>query len=69
MLKSEHLHKDLNDLVSIEKDLTSPFERAMVRIGILTVKLLVNIRQNQVQDMIARNIPTLKNKNTAVVAS
>lgn len=66
MIKSEHLHKDITELVAIEKELKSPYERAMLRASILNLKLLVNIRQNQVQIMTAQGVPTLKAKTPSV---
>ncbi len=62
MIKSEHLNHDIAELVAVEKDLQNAYERAMLRAAILNLKLLVNIRQNQVQIMVHQNVPTLKAK-------
>ena len=68
MIKSEHLHKDIETLVNIEKNLQSPYEQAMLRASILNLKLLVNIRQNQVQIMNAQGVPTLKAKSNVATS-
>ena len=62
MIKSEHLNHDITDLVKIENELQVPYEKAMLRAAILNLKLLVNIRQNQVQIMNASGVPTIKAK-------
>jgi hypothetical protein len=69
MIKSEHLHKDITDLVAVENsDKLSLYEKAMLRASILNLKLLVNIRQNQVQIMNAQGVPTLKAKNNVATS-
>ena len=60
MIKGEHLHKEITNLNEVAKGLKDPFQHAMVQIGVLSLKLLLNIRQNQVAIMNAQGVELIK---------
>lgn len=64
MIKGEHLHKEITTLNEVAKGLKNPFEHAMVQIGVLSLKLLLNIRQNQVAIMTAQGVDLIKPNRT-----
>lgn len=66
MLKSEHLHDEIKSLEDLSTKLYNEgkiYEAGSIRANVLALKLLLNIRQNQVADMTARNVSLIKPSN------
>jgi hypothetical protein len=51
MIRAEDLYTEIEKLDAILKELVNPFEKALIKAQILGLKLLLNIRQNQVATM------------------
>ena len=65
MIKSEHAHTELAKLEEVKKSLEKAgkhYESASLQASILAVKLLLNIRQNQVVDLTSRSVELIKPK-------
>lgn len=65
MIKGEHLHKEITAINDLQKTLKDPFQKTAVQIGVLALKLLLNIRQNQVAIMNHQGIELIKPKLNA----
>lgn len=61
MIRGEHLHSEVNKLTEQAKELKG-FEKAMIQSQTLLLKLLLNIRQNQVAIMNAQGVELVKPK-------
>lgn len=53
MIRSDHLHEELEELDKIIKNENEPFKKALLKLNYLQIKLLLNIRQNQVKEMLS----------------
>lgn len=65
MIKSEHAHTELAKLDDVRQSLEKAgkhYESALLQSQILAVKLLLNIRQNQVVDLTSRSVELIKPK-------
>lgn len=62
MIKGEHLHKEITILGETAKTSKDPLvlQKAQLTADILALKLLLNIRQNQVAIMTAQGIELIK---------
>lgn len=63
MLQSKHLHEEITNLSNIADDLDKSnkiYESAMLRSQVLTLKLLLNIRQNQVLELQHKGVSLVK---------
>ena len=64
MITNKDIYKDTEYAVSIEKKVASDFEKALLRMAIVQVKLLHNIRSNQVEIMKSQGINLKEPKKT-----
>ncbi len=65
MIKGQDLFKELKKLTSVQEKLVKDgkeFEASLLQASILQVKLLLNIRQNQVVDLNHRGVDLIKPK-------
>jgi hypothetical protein len=64
MIKGEHLHKEITEVTNIANEVKTDdkFKYAVLKVGTLALKLLLNIRQNQVVIMTAQGVETIKPK-------
>lgn len=63
MLKANDLHTEITNLEKTIEALSKDgkvYESALLKSNVLQLKLLLNIRQNQVADMTARGVSLIK---------
>lgn len=66
MLANEDIYEELEAIELMREGLKSEYEKAQLKLAILTVKLLHNIRSNMVTVMKHQGIDLIKPKNKPV---
>lgn len=65
MIRSEHLHKEISRIEDyINKECDDDFKKYLLKASVLQIKLLLNIRQNQVKDLSHQGVASVTKSET-----
>jgi len=62
MISNKDLHEELNAISEVIKELTDPYQKAMLKASELKIKLLYNLRTNMVTVMKHLDVPMKSNE-------